>query len=767
MSQPTNLITKIWQQLKRAETYRNLAKAVWLFFPSVLFLLLTYTAFWKINQGRDLLLFTMEKYAAYIFFILAQLFWGYLIWYSSRLVAKAKYWEAPDFFIDKLRIHLPRFLGFTAYSIIILALLQVNDVLKTTMAHILLLLTPLYYFLIHQVWKYLLDKKGWHLYKVMTITGGLLALIIIAVLITHTPAALIILFSAVQISFVLFVIGRRRVIELKQATATTQQEQKILHYDTANGIKLLLKKMRRLFFDREDRAYFIAFNIISALALLVYVFGLNSVLFSVKMGTVPVVLTAFGLIVGFINLISTASVFARFNFHIVIIVFGFVAGLFKEQYYVQLTKKADTAILFNQRQDLKEYFENWIKQRQDKIAAFNKAGKKYPVFAVLANGGASRSGYWVASVLGQLEDDGGTNFSDHLVCLSGASGGSVGNATYFSLLMNKARVPATGDSSYRSASQQYLQSDFLAHTLTYMLGPDFFRHIIPFFNIANREDALVAAIEKASGEQAFLYKKMDTSFSAFMSRKGHVNYNLPILFVNTTRMQDGRPALVSNIKIDSITFNERVDVLNLLLEPNDMKLSTAVVLGASFPYISPAGRIDARRRNKPKDPKLVSDTIQEHYFVDGGYFDNSGAGAVNEMMIAFKKWVSDSTNTFFYGYKNALDFSVVHILNDPIGGPVLNPVNPLVNDLATPLKTLYGSYGTQTYVNDGRLVNFMKDWYGDGNHYIKVNLYKDGDPGNKYSMNWVISQPVLYAMRQRLQDAETKQKLNTILNRMK
>ncbi|TAH04185.1 MAG: hypothetical protein EAZ16_06095, partial [Sphingobacteriales bacterium] len=554
---------------------------------------------------------------------------------------------------------------------------------------------------------------------------------------------------------------------LKQATATTQQEQKILHYDTANGIKLLLKKMRRLFFDREDRAYFIAFNIISALALLVYVFGLNSVLFSVKMGTVPVVLTAFGLIVGFINLISTASVFARFNFHIVIIVFGFVAGLFKEQYYVRLTKKADTAVLFNQRQDLKEYFENWIKQRQDKIAAFNKAGKKYPVFAVLANGGASRSGYWVASVLGQLEDDGRTNFSDHLVCLSGASGGSVGNATYFSLLMNKASVPATGDSSYRSASQQYLQSDFLAHTLTYMLGPDFFRHIIPFFNIANREDALVAAIEKASGEQAFLYKKMDTSFSTFMSRKGHVNYNLPILFVNTTRMQDGRPALVSNIKIDSITFNERVDVLNLLLEPNDMKLSTAVVLGASFPYISPAGRIDARRRNKPKDPKLISDTIQEHYFVDGGYFDNSGAGAVNEMMITFKKWVNDSTNTFFFGYKNELDFSVVHILNDPIGGPVLNPVNPLVNDLATPLKTLYGSYGTQTYVNDGRLVNFMKDWYGDGNHYIKVNLYKDGDPGNKYSMNWVISQPVLYAMRQRLQDAETKQKLNTILNRMK
>ena len=54
--------------------------------------------------------------------------------------------------------------------------------------------------------------------------------------------------------------------------------------------------------------------------------------------------------------------------------------------------------------------------------------------------------------MGYLQDKSGAAFSDHLFCLSGASGGSVGNATFFSLLMNKDRVPLKGDSSFRTAS---------------------------------------------------------------------------------------------------------------------------------------------------------------------------------------------------------------------------------------------------------------------------------------------------------------------------
>ena len=85
-------------------------------------------------------------------------------------------------------------------------------------------------------------------------------------------------------------------------------------------------------------------------------------------------------------------------------------------------------------------------------------------------------------------------------------------------------------------------------------------------------------------------------------------------------MQDGLPAVISNIDFSDPRFNQRLDFLDLLDEKKDIKLSTAVVLGASFPYISPAGEGSAGIKNKA------------NYFVDGAYFDNSGSGVVNEMV---------------------------------------------------------------------------------------------------------------------------------------
>ena len=80
--------------------------------------------------------------------------------------------------------------------------------------------------------------------------------------------------------------------------------------------------------------------------------------------------------------------------------------------------------------------------------------KKFPIFFVMANGGASRSGYWTASVLSKLEDETRGDFSKNLFCLSGASGGSIGNGTFFSLLRGKESLHRfnTSDSAYVKTS---------------------------------------------------------------------------------------------------------------------------------------------------------------------------------------------------------------------------------------------------------------------------------------------------------------------------
>jgi hypothetical protein len=274
--------------------------------------------------------------------------------------------------------------------------------------------------------------------------------------------------------------------------------------------------------------------------------------------------------------------------------------------------------------------------------------------------------------------------------------------------------------------------------------------------VKDRGYALSKAMEEAEGNQSTsAITNMKVGMSEIMTQKNKPENSLPILCINTTRMQDGRPGVISTINIneDSIMnlkehfFNKRVDVLSLVDEKKDLKLSSAVVLGASFPYLSPAGRIDTKKIIK-KDT-TTKEVCESEYFVDGGYFDNSGAGVVNEMIIGMKELMKEDT-AFLARYANRLEFFVLHITNDPTGGgeEVLGRVNPLTNDLAAPIKTLVGSYGSQTSVNDSRLENFMINNFGFG-HYTRINLYEKDDKMS-FPMNWVISKRVLDSMNARL-----------------
>jgi hypothetical protein len=296
-----------------------------------------------------------------------------------------------------------------------------------------------------------------------------------------------------------------------------------------------------------------------------------------------------------------------------------------------------------------------------------------------------------------------------------------------------------------------------------------FRYVLPFLMPVNdRGFALSKAMEESPGKKNFFYNKMNVGMSEIMTQQGKPS-DLPVLCINTTRMQDGRPGVISTINIneDRIAnmkehfFNGRADVLSLVDEQKDLKLSSAVVLGASFPYLSPAGRIDTKKIVK-KDT-TIKEICESEYFVDGGYFDNSGAGVVNEMIIGMMQLMKDDTDSLSR-YRNKLDFFILHCTNDPNPGgqPVLERVNPLTNDLAAPIVTLVGSYGTQTSVNDSRLENYMINNFGE-NHYTRINLYEKNDKMS-FPMNWVISKRVLDSMNARLENSavvkELWQKMN-------
>jgi hypothetical protein len=234
---------------------------------------------------------------------------------------------------------------------------------------------------------------------------------------------------------------------------------------------------------------------------------------------------------------------------------------------------------------------------------------------------------------------------------------------------------------------------------------------------------------------------------------------LPIIFFNTTRVQEGTPSVISSIKLnlykeykDSL-FSERLDVLSLVDSTGikdksygDLTLSTAAVMGARFPYVSPAGG------------------ILDHYFVDGGYFDNSGAGVVHELLQGIQEIMQNEPDSARKALMKKLCFTVVHISNSPLPSDI-EPIHPLSNDLAAPLLTVFNTYNSQTLVNDQRLERFVTEIGTCSPALVMLNLYRNGedpvdncrektDDKETYPMNWVISDYHISKMNKRLEEVK-------------
>jgi hypothetical protein len=754
--------------------------------------------FWSLSQGKDIIVAFTENHQAKAFFFIAIAFWIYVTWYSARVVAYLKKSKQEDriiritgtcqpnelarkisntqyFELPPLWLHIfPHILGYACLLVIELAVLQ-SPVLGTDA------MAP--------------GKAAWYCCLGMVISWGLdgivrdfaekhlrLSRILFYVLLAIFLLAAILVISntkgsILSLLWVLLLLHAVFLLYINLRKKIVPNAPRSNPFIITRCMYFLMDFLR---IPRTELGYFQWFNIVALGGLIVYLLTINSIAVSWQLGPFPLVLLAFAVLLGFGNILTALSVKININLHFIIFIVAFLLGS-KETHYVR-TKQFDNPAqhgIYNQRQDIQTYTRNWV---TDRGAAIDSAQGTYPVYFVLANGGASRSGYWTASVLGKLEDATANTpdpFSRHVFCLSGTSGGGVGVATFFSLLYERSKMSSDVNVSYLRSARLFLKKDFLTHTLAHMLGPDYFKYIFHINNddLSDRAGALEETIEAgARTVNDTLRAPMDQPFSKMIALRNQ-SYNLPVLCINTTRMQDGNPAVVTNIRLNKEIFNNREDVLDVLNDTLDMRLSTASILGARFPYISPAGRIDQWLPERVRVKK--SDSMLIHYFVDGGYFDNSGAGVVQEMMRAMLIQADTSKDLVFKRRVAKLHLVVLHITNSPVGVAPLVSVDPLKNDLSSPILTIMGAYDMQTTVNDKRLINFLKDIDRDSTcnsaEYYPLHLYKDpaekqeerkrGDTLKEvpYAMNWFISDTTLKRMDNRLL---VQPKLQALIKRM-
>jgi hypothetical protein len=313
-----------------------------------------------------------------------------------------------------------------------------------------------------------------------------------------------------------------------------------------------------------------------------------------------------------------------------------------------------------------------------------RQGEVVPLVVVAAAGGGIRAAFWTDLVLrcvlegrgsdlscaagGDGASDAGSNGA--LFAASGISGGSLGLAAYTAHL----RDPA----DRADWVERRLDDDYIAPAVAWGLFTDLPLAFVRRDGGADRTEVLERAFERSwverpadGGLGGLLFERGAQTppgglaaglFDTFATRRaeGYV----PLLLLNGTKVRDGcrLNASVLDAAVDPASapgspaserlvedclalrlFEQRLDVGQDIYVPpplrsawslaasddlgdflcagEDVRLSTAVMLSARFPFVLPSGRL----------PRCGAAADQAVNVVDGGYFDTSGASPLVEL----------------------------------------------------------------------------------------------------------------------------------------
>jgi Patatin-like phospholipase len=315
---------------------------------------------------------------------------------------------------------------------------------------------------------------------------------------------------------------------------------------------------------------------------------------------------------------------------------------------------------------LSEHIDNWLEARRGQIEA---ASDRYPVFIATAEGGGIRAACWTAGILCALQDA-NPDFADHLLGISSVSGGSLGAATFVALVreaqlgnLHRPKCDGSGAGPLQAYADQVLSRDFLSPVLATMLISDVGACLLH----DERSEDRASALEKAF-EMAWLQAVRTNAFAEPLNGLwvSAARDRVPALFLNSTEAHTGQRIVNSHVVLDP-GFSSALCLSNCI-EPHSLRVSTAVLLSARFPAISPIGSVG-------DDPK--SDPV---HIVDGGYADNSGTLTATEVVTALDR------SAVRLGLRDRIRVVAIVISDDPV---MMGSVKPDVSQ-----RHQYGLEGT-------------------------------------------------------------------------
>ncbi|MDB5141860.1 MAG: hypothetical protein JWQ66_573 [Mucilaginibacter sp.] len=381
---------------------------------------------------------------------------------------------------------------------------------------------------------------------------------------------------------------------------------------------------------------------------------------------------------------------------------------------------------------LKQYAADWLKRRRGDMQQYQSVYPKgnYPVYLVNAYGGGIRASAWAAMAISDLDQklkvfDAATHvklnsdFQHYIFSYSGASGGTLGEsvlcASRYSYISGKTK------SRLETNCLPFFENDFLTPVIVGLLGSD----VWGAFTGADSWDDRAALQERTWEEHSATFGfNYDEQLGIYWKDgKGEV----PLLFSNTFDVDSGRKAIAAPLRLQAAEFPGAVMVDKLIADTDEMRLSTAAMLSARFPFVSPTGKIG------------------DQHFADGGNIENSGAETSLEVEQVFKK-VLDSlakTDPIYLRVR-------IHFLSLPNSIPGLTaPSAKNLFELTAPLTGVFNLIDGNAGKADG--INKLLSQSSGDFIYHKIQPTRQLQPIHGvwpvYPLGWQISSEALTSMR--------------------
>lgn len=234
-------------------------------------------------------------------------------------------------------------------------------------------------------------------------------------------------------------------------------------------------------------------------------------------------------------------------------------------------------------------------------------GDARTLVVVCASGGGIQAAGWATAVLTGLQKLLGEDFTRAIGMISSVSGGSVGTLFFLDRFgANGAADTGALDEIFDASTKDSL--DATGWGFTY---PDLWRVLgLPFLKTTPPDRG--AAVET---DWKSAMKDPHATLRAWVAPI--LEGKLPIPVFNATVVEDGRPYLLCPM---SFEFEpKRALDFNGLYPDHDVDASTAALLSAAFPYVTPV----MRNSDDPACPNLPV-----FHIADGGFFDNFGVVTV-------------------------------------------------------------------------------------------------------------------------------------------